>query len=247
MIDPKTVIVTIPAYDGKLKTHCVGGLTASMGLFAGLGFINGYAAVNQARNEIANNFLKSKFEHLVCIDSDIGFTRQDLEYLLEGDEEAVCAEYARKVDTEDPNNFVKPGNAEFGLGFARIHRGVFERIADKKRDTGEDYCSRYFRAGELAIDFYPTGAAFDGSWFGEDHGFWHLARLVDATVRVERRTRLVHYGRKCWQYNPELSTPAGAWFGTPAERTLPDLQGEPANAETTGNDGPEKLPEQSGG
>jgi hypothetical protein len=223
MIQPKDILVSIPAYDGRIETHCVGGLTSSMGLFAGITFVIGHAAVNLARNKIVHGFLKTKYEHLVCIDSDIGFTRQDFEFLLEGDEEAVVAEYARKVDTDDPNNFVKPGNAEFGLGFARIHRDVFKRIAALTLPNGQEQCQKFFYDGELAVDFFPTGASMEGSWFGEDHGFWHLARLADATVRIERRTRLAHYGRKVWHYDPALSTPAGAWFGNPQE--------ESANAE----------------
>lgn len=216
MIDPKKILVSVPAYDGRVETHLVGGLTSSMGLFAGLVFVAGHSAVNFARNKIVHGFLQTQYEHLVMIDSDTGFTRQDLEYLLEGDEEAVCAEYSRKVDMDDPNNMVKPGNIHFGLGFARVHRAVFERILELKSPTGTDMAGRFFYNGELAADFFPTGAAAEGSWFGEDHGFWHLARMVETKVRIETRTRLIHYGRKAWLYDPALSQQAdGAWFGDP--------------------------------
>jgi hypothetical protein len=59
--------------------------------------------------------------------------------------------------------------------------------------------------GRLFYDFFPSGAMLSaglphGDWKGEDHGFWTLCALAGLVPRVERRTRLMHIGRKGYPY-----------------------------------------------
>lgn len=59
--------------------------------------------------------------------------------------------------------------------------------------------------GRVFYDYYPSGPITDlhvpnGQWMGEDHGFWTLCRLAGLIPRIERRTRLLHLGRKAYPY-----------------------------------------------
>lgn len=53
----------------------------------------------------------------------------------------------------------------------------------------------YFPSGPLLSQFVPTA-----TWKGEDHGFFTLCMLAGIIPRIETRTRLVHIGRKAYQY-----------------------------------------------
>jgi hypothetical protein len=145
----------------------------------------------------------------------------------------VCAEYAYKREEFEP--------VQFGGGFYRAHKSVFNLLANLKHpDSGrvevdtallqqfleEDSRSyevkqqliasitsqagtpRVWQAshhGRLFYDFFPSGAMLSaglphGDWKGEDHGFWTLCSLAGLIPRIERRTRLVHIGRKGYPY-----------------------------------------------
>lgn len=83
MLDPRTVMVAIPCYDGKLMSETAGVLQSCHDLFAAVSYPTECSHVSLVRNIIAGQFLSTNFEWLVCIDSDIAFKRRDLELLLQ--------------------------------------------------------------------------------------------------------------------------------------------------------------------
>jgi hypothetical protein len=83
MIDPRTVMIAIPCYDGRNMAEITGMLHACQGMFVGLSLPSECSHVGLVRNLIAGQFMSSSYEWLVCIDSDIVFRREDLELLLE--------------------------------------------------------------------------------------------------------------------------------------------------------------------
>src|SRR6266480_5089710 len=134
MIDQKTVCIITPTRDGQVCTDYAGGLAACAGLYGGISFVVGMSVVSLARCLVVHSFLKrEQFEHLVMIGSDIGFLPDDLNLLMEEhllnaeikDDEGrqthlvVCAEYGKRA-TGAQNAQTK--NAQFGLGFTRVHR-----------------------------------------------------------------------------------------------------------------------------
>lgn len=100
MIDPRTVMLAIPCYDGKVMSETAGGLQSSVGLFAAVSMPTECSHVGLARNIIAGKFMNSNFEWLLCVDSDIVFTRSDLELLLQPCD--IDAEYAEDHDPGAP-------------------------------------------------------------------------------------------------------------------------------------------------
>jgi hypothetical protein len=224
MINPKTVLVATPSHDGKVETGYAGALAAcgSAHLFGNMVFLNGCSHVAMARNAIVDGFLRSDYEWLVCIDSDIVFSERDFRLLLdyplpdqpagiefEGQAAAMdaaatrtddglvlisCAEYSRKIDNGEP--------ARFGLGFCRVHRSVYEALEVLTAGDGSARVHQFMHAGKLVSDFHPSGCMTDGQWLGEDTGFFSLVRLAGITPRIEQRTRLIHWGRKSYDYTP---------------------------------------------
>lgn len=197
MIDPKKVFVSIPTLSGEVCHETVKGLLGSAGLYGGVDFVTGCSEVNLARNLAVQHFDSlPQFDHMVFIDSDIGFSRQDFEFLMSGDEDAVYAPYSKKDGTGKPS--------EFGLGFARVKRSVFEKILDLKTANpidglpdpdGEPAVNFFFWQGAMVFEFFPSFATAAHHWSGEDHSFWKLVKMSGATVRVEERVRLRHWGR----------------------------------------------------
>jgi hypothetical protein len=156
--------------------------------------------IRDARNKIAHYFKTrcTDCDRLIMLDSDIAFSVEDLSFLLEGDEDLVIASYSKKAVGEPP--------AEWGCGFARVHRRVFEKLDAWNNEDGSEALPRYFmhlnpgEQPEMAVDYFFDGAAPDGRWFGEDAGFWHWCALNDCTMRRETRTRLVHIGKFYYCY-----------------------------------------------
>lgn len=64
------------------------------------------------------------------------------------------------------------------------------------------------RDGRVFWDYFPSGPIIStlvptSDWKGEDHGFFTLCMLAGINPRIEKRTRLVHFGRKGYVYGPQ--------------------------------------------
>lgn len=197
MIDPKTIAIHVPCADGKLCWETAQGLLVSGGLYSGCSFMPGCSEVNLVRNIAAAQFLSTNYEWFVNIDSDVGFTRRDFEYLMDGDELAVYAPYAKKDGSQTA--------AEFGLGFARIHRSVFEKMLEHKSEDGTPSINHFYWRSHMCYEFYPSFANAAHHWSGEDHSFWKLVMMVGVTPRKETRCVLRHYGMAAFVLPPSAA------------------------------------------
>jgi hypothetical protein len=192
------VMVAVPGYDFKADFATINGLLQCLPFYVAPLLFGGCSCVALARNEIAHIFVE-KFplvDWLVMIDADTGFGIQDWFYLMEGEEELVIASYAKKLLGEAP--------VEFGLGFAKVHRRVFEKMKALKCDDGSERLNRFYHKGEMMVDYFPNGALESGRWIGEDQGFFMWAGLAQVTPRLEKRTRLMHYGRFGYGYPEQV-------------------------------------------
>jgi hypothetical protein len=209
MIDPASIFVGRPIYHTCSPQHNRGmlELVEDRGIGGQYDHV-GESSVSTARDTVVHYFRsRTDLEWFVWVDSDIGFSRQDWAYLMENQdgELAVCAEYLKK--TQDLSLQV----ANFGLGFARIHRSVFDQLELLTRDDGEPrllrYRGRLYINGEWHIEemteFHPVGVHPDGSRRNEDHGFWLMVMLAKIKTRIETRTKLGHTGDYTWYYDKE--------------------------------------------
>lgn len=214
MIDPKKIAIITPTRDGQVCTEYAGGLASCAGMYGALSFVTGMSVVSLARNIVVHSFLQhDEFDHLVMIDSDIGFSKDDLQYLLEErmtedsvtTHQIVVAEYGKRPTGIDNNK----DNAQFGLGFTRVHRSVFEQLREVATSDGDLMVNAFMWQGEMMHDYFPCGATPQNHWMSEDHGFFMLCRLAEIQVRVETRTNLLHWGRTASFHskNTELQLP----------------------------------------
>jgi hypothetical protein len=187
MIPRENILVCMPSLDRRIDIGCVKGLMQCAPYYERPLFLIGQSNISLARNNLAHDFLKnSTAEWSMWIDSDIMFGTEDWYRLWEGDEEIVTSPYARKMLGEPP--------ALFGLGFTRIHRSVFEKIAALVTDDGQETAQRFYHKGELRINYFPNGANPAGRWLNEDHGFFMLAQMTNVKPRIETGCSLLHVG-----------------------------------------------------
>ena len=130
------------------------------------------------------------------IDADIEFDLSDWMLLWEGDEDIVTAEYSKKVIGESA--------AKCGLGFTRVHRSVFEKMAALRNPDETETVPPYYLKGRMLRAYFTTGPNFESRWVGEDHSFFLRASMTDATVRFETRTRLRHIGPFAYHYPQQI-------------------------------------------
>lgn len=189
------VLVCIPTMDRRIDCGTMLGFVQCLDYWHHIPYIwGGMSDIALARNHIANKFLNhyKEFDWMMMLDSDIEFQRSDVELLWEGDEDIVTAEYSKKKLGEAP--------AQFGLGFTRIHRSVFERIADLQMDDGSEMVPRFYHLGEMFVAYHTSGPNADARWIGEDKSLFAWASRTTATYRLETRTRLQHIGSFAYNY-----------------------------------------------
>ena len=217
---PRKILLAMPCGDNRIYTQTMCGVLAVM---AAAGnqitpfWMVGDSNISHCRNGIAHYFLtQTDCDTLWFLDSDIVFTLQDFTYLMEGTEQIVIAPYARKVMGMQPTGF--------GMGFARIHRSVFDTLNNLVDEAGEEQLGRYYIEGQgVATHFFFTGCSSDARWFGEDTGFWHFAALTNMTVRYETRTRLGHVGSYVYEYPDQMPAHMQPYRGPgPYPQTIPE-------------------------
>jgi hypothetical protein len=200
MIPPREkVLVCVPSIDRRIDMEWFLGYLQCIDLcYAPPYMWGGMSDIALARNHIANKFMNeyTEFDWMMQIDSDIGFTRTDWELLWEGDEEIVTAEYSKKVIGEPP--------AQFGLGFTRVHRSVFERMANFVDENGVELAPVYYNKGQLYHAYYTSGPNADSRWVGEDKSFFARAAVITNNYRLETRTRLRHFGSFPFEYPEQI-------------------------------------------
>lgn len=199
-VDPRQIIIAVPCHSGRVDVLTANGLCNIIGTgrCANQPMWNyGGSNVAAVRNCIAHSFLNNATaEWLMFLDDDIGFTVQDWDLLWEdhGEDLAVCAEYLQKIDGQTVP-------ARLGLGFARVHRSVFQILTELSMENGTPFLRQGYYSGKLMWDFFPQGVTASGEYRQEDHGFWFLCKLASISVRMETRTKLAHSGRSTWRYD----------------------------------------------
>lgn len=162
----------------------------------------GQSDIYVARNVLANEFLRRKeFQTLVCIDSDIGFTRQHLKDLIDSEEPFVSGLYTDKCQPPMPfcrdmdarpvplDEIPRQGMLKARFvpgGFLKIDRSVLETLVEKKMVTpygGGAFHHFYF--GRIAMD----------NLLSEDYSFSDLVYSAGIQPWINCGVRLNHDGR----------------------------------------------------
>lgn len=202
MSNYQKVLIATPIRGNSCITLYSAGMMMSAGLHGGWLPLAGQSDIYVARNVLANEFLNRKeFDTLVWIDSDIGFTRADLQALVDTTEPMVSGLYTDKCQPPMPfcrgedgmtvplQDIPKEGllKARFVPGgFLKVDRSVYEAIIAKGN------CDIY-GAGRFH-HFYNGRIALD-NLLSEDYSFCEVAREAGIQPWINCGIRLSHDGR----------------------------------------------------
>lgn len=198
---PKVLVAT-PIRGNSCITLYTAGLLQSTGLHGGWLPMAGQSDIYVARNVLANEFLNRKeFDTMVCIDSDIGFTRQNLQDLIDTTEPFVSGLYTDKC--QPPMPFCRGNDGQTvpladipqtGMlkarfvpgGFLKIEREVFQAIIAKGIVPvyGEGKFHHFYN-GRIALD----------NLLSEDYSFCEVVREAGFQPWINCGVRLSHDGR----------------------------------------------------
>lgn len=97
-MDPRRCVVLVP-YQGLIHRECEEGLKELERRGYQVRRVQGYAAIDQGRNQLATDALLDGFEEILWIDSDVGFHPDSVEQLRSHPQWIVCGIYPQKKPT----------------------------------------------------------------------------------------------------------------------------------------------------
>jgi hypothetical protein len=201
-VSEAAVFVAIPSYNGWLHKFCVAGMLETKAAFAGrIAFeISGGCYVQNNRDELTAKFLDTPgATHMLCLDSDIGWSASHLQMLVDSDKDVVSGIYCKKQDDRAlPFEWAAEpfGNLREAVyapgGFLLVKRAVIERMYGAFRELA--YTNR---AGQPRVGLWqmigPTG---------EDIMFCRRWRELSGKVWARTDCILKHFGEQCFVPNP---------------------------------------------
>lgn len=202
-----TTMIATPMRGRAANGDYIVGLMQCNGIHDGWMPMFGQSDVYIARNTLINQFYKTDHKTLVFIDSDIGFTRQNLMDLIYSPPELVSGLYPAKQDEpewvfRDENMALVPFDkipscglltaSLLGCGFLKIERSVLDKIVEKKLATP------YGHGGGNKFPNYQffNGRVYKDNLLSEDYSFSVMAMEAGVQPYVNCSIRLTHDGRK---------------------------------------------------
>lgn len=157
--------------------------------------------ITRARNVCAAAFMKTDYERLMFIDSDIEFTPEDVGKLFAMDMPIAVGVYRMKKPgskyaawrdgelVDDLDQFGAPIAVDYaGTGFMMIKRAVFQEIR-------EEYPEWAYEEGQVGDCFaYFQDPIMDGFHCSEDYFFCRTWRDLGHEVWMDPSVRLTHHG-----------------------------------------------------
>lgn len=203
----KTIFVGVPLHNGTIHRNCVAGMMQTQSRFRDRCAFETFVGSILPRNRdiLTAKFLDSPASHMLCVDSDIGFTASDVDALLSADVDFVTGCYAKKQpDREIPaklNGKVKDGllGAEWApAGFMLLSRECVERMVGAYRKL--EYATQFGRAWGLWSPPFGPGQPY----IGEDVAFCNKWTDIGGSIWVHPGVILSHFGDYC--YTPDSAS-----------------------------------------
>lgn len=215
MSDPGRCVVLVPV-GHHVEPDCEDGLRALEARGYEVRRVRGYAAIDQARSQMASDALADGFDDLLWIDADIGFDPDDVERLRATEPAVVGGIYPKKntralachlLDGTTDLHFGRSGGLleirYAPTGFLLTRRAVYDRLAEQL-----PLCNRRFGM-PMRPYFLPMVVPDDeGHWYlGEDFAFCERARRAGFPIMADTRIRLWHVGPYRYGWEDAGSTP----------------------------------------
>ncbi len=201
------VFIATPSYDGKLESKYVSSLINTVNLLAREGhtitwFSNKGALLCRSRNMVVNEFLKSKADKLVFIDSDIIWDAKDFLKLINRPEDLVGGNYLKKDGATFAVNNIQERCSDsiakikaLPTGFMKIERKVFSIIETKL--NLKSYNDKGY------IPFFQV-KYFNNISISEDVWFCKQWRKTGGHCYVDLSIKLKHIGEQVFEKDPEV-------------------------------------------
>jgi hypothetical protein len=202
--DSRRCVVLVPVASA-IEPACEAGLRALEARGYPVRRVYGYAAIDQARNQMATDALAAGFPELIWVDADVAFDPDAVERLRKHGLPVCCGLYPKKgrrafacdftpatpvVPFGDGGGLIEVGHA--GFGFMHTRREVYEKIQAVERLP---VCNEQF--GERMVPFFqPMVVASAGGhrYLAEDYAFCERARRAGFSVIADTSIRLWHWG-----------------------------------------------------
>lgn len=214
---PGRCVVLVPC-QGRIVSQCQSALLELERRGYVVRRVEGYSAIDQARNQIASDALADGFQETLWIDSDVGFDPDDVDKIRQHGLPIVCGIYPKKGKRELAIHIL-PGTPRLrfgihgglhellygGTGFLHVRRAVYETMIEQ---LGLPVCNEHANrpmwpfflpmirsAPQLANASEKSDARKSGHWYlAEDFAFCHRARLCGIPIIADTTVRLWHVG-----------------------------------------------------
>lgn len=211
-----SVLIAMPCYGGMVSDKTAKGLfnlgkeLRTAGIDHGLLTMANESLVTKARSRIANFYMNNtEYEKILFIDSDIGFSPEDVFKLLMSDKDIICGAYPMKsiplrYNYNLSNPEVRDGDLvkieNIGFGFSCIKREVFEDIIKKYGDELKYYPSTNSSSYPPTEKEYHNSYHYflelkkDMAYLPEDFSFFERAKSVGYSAWLNTTILLQHVG-----------------------------------------------------
>lgn len=190
----------LPIIDNGMGLSRTSWAISMLGAFSGRAFVArsiSYPYPDGAMNIATTDFLESDCDEMVVIDTDVVFSRQQIDHLLSHDEPLVFGIYPKKEvgliypaepTEESPQPFAGESNLcevkRTARGFMRVHRSVFEAM---KPHVPKYTCAQTGRESWAFWRLLIGGHS-------EDFAFCDLWRSLGGKILIDRRCATQHEG-----------------------------------------------------
>lgn len=204
-LHPRKCVILMPV-GGEIDPGCETALRKLEERGYAVWRVRGYAAIDQARNQMATDAMLAGFEETLWIDSDIVFRPEDVDRLRSHSAPVVCGIYPKKGKREVAVHIL-PGTEKFifgeggGLveiryaatGFLLVRKEVYTQVQEKCRLP---VCNLSF--GKPTVPYFMPMVHIDktrGAWYlAEDFAFCERVRQSGYKIMADTSIRLWHVG-----------------------------------------------------
>lgn len=188
-----------PLHDGRVHHSYLSGAVQLSAAAPGQLIVGTYtnSFLPVSRDLLTAQFLRSPATHMLCVDSDIGWTPNDVEKLLHANKDFVSGIYARKQPDSAPASFLldtREGDLiecqHAAAGFLLLTRACVERLVLAHPEL--EYKTPHGTTWAL---WSPT---FNGKPYSEDTAFSARWRALGGKIWAHSRVLLKHYGEKTY-------------------------------------------------
>jgi hypothetical protein len=181
------IFIGVQSEKGQIYDVCVAGMLQAMKRWSGRVRIDSlkHMGICNSRDEMLLKFLDSGCTHFLSIDSDIGWTPEQAEMLIDMNVDLALGVYCYKNADAEP--VIKPLPTKkpsapwtiesSGAGFQVIKRGLVVRLFDEYRDIAYKTCEKGGLTRALNMQFFHRGVLQ-----GEDTAFHCRVRDIGTQV-----------------------------------------------------------------